>query len=138
MGVQVHFKGNNTIKDLLVTPKDKDSITNKGGVIYRYKCDHLGCTMEYIGETGRTFGDRYKDHLRVPSPIYDYANTTNHSIQLDSFSIVDRESLDIIRTINEAMFIRVSDPSLNRNLSKYQLPCIWDEILQDMLTLHLR
>ena len=38
--VQVHFKGNNTIKNLLVIPKDTDSIINKGGVIYRYKCDH--------------------------------------------------------------------------------------------------
>ena len=54
-GVQVHFKGNNTIKDLLVAPKDRDSITNKGGVIYRYKCDHPGCTIQYICETGRNF-----------------------------------------------------------------------------------
>ena len=38
-GVQVHFKGNNMIKDILVTPKDKDNINTKGGVIYRYKCD---------------------------------------------------------------------------------------------------
>ena len=36
MEVQVHIKGSNTIKDLLVAPKDKDTITNKGEVIYRY------------------------------------------------------------------------------------------------------
>ena len=47
-------------------PKDKDSITNKGGFIYMYKCDHLGCIVKYIGKTGRTFGDRYKEHLRAP------------------------------------------------------------------------
>ena len=39
--VQVHLKGNNTVKDLLVAPKDRDSIVNKGSIIYRYKCDHL-------------------------------------------------------------------------------------------------
>ena len=94
---QVHFKGDSTIKDLLMAPKDKDSITSKGGVIYRYRCDHPGCTEEYIGETGRTYGDRYKEHLRAPSPIYGHANTTGHSIQLDSFSIVDRESQGIAR-----------------------------------------
>ena len=35
------------------------------------------------------------------------------------------------------MFITVNDPILNRNLGKYQLPHIWDEVLQDMLALHL-
>ena len=68
-GVQIHFKGNNTIKDLSVASKDKDDITSKGSVIYRYKCDHLRSTMGYIGETGRTFGDGYKEHLR-PSPNF--------------------------------------------------------------------
>ena len=29
------------------------------------------------------------------------------------------------------MFICVNDPSLNRDLGKYQLPHIWDNILQD-------
>ena len=94
-----------------MAPKDRNSITNKGGGIYRYKCDHLGCTVEYIGKTGRTFEDRYKEHLRAPSPIYDHANNTDHSILLDNFSIVDRKSQGVTMTIKEAMFIRVNDPS---------------------------
>ena len=109
-GVQVHFKGNNTIKDLLVAPKDRDSIINKGGIIYRYKYNQPGCIMEHIGETGRNFGDRYREHLQAPSPIYDHANTTGHTIKLDSFSIVDREYQGITRTLKEAMFIRVNAP----------------------------
>ena len=36
-----------------------------------------------------------------------------------------------------AMYIQVNDPILNRNLGKYQLPYIWDWVLQDMLALHL-
>ena len=50
-GVQVHFKGGQTIKDLLMNPKDKDPITNKSGVIYRYKCSEDGCEEEYTGES---------------------------------------------------------------------------------------
>ena len=46
----------------------KDVIISKGGVIYRYKCDHLGCTVEYIGEIWSTFGDRYKEHLGPAYP----------------------------------------------------------------------
>ena len=135
--VQVHFKESNIIKDPLVAPKDNENITSKGSVIYRYKCHHTGCTVEYIGETGRTFGEKYKKHLRAPFSIYDHANTTGHSIQLDNFSIVDRESLGFLRTI-KAMFIRVNDPPLNRNLGKYQLTHSWDEVLQDTLALHLQ
>ena len=107
--------GNNVVKNLLMAPKDRDSISNKGAVINRYKCDHLGCTMEYIRETGRNFEDKYKEH----------SQTTGHSIKLDNFSILDRESLSITRTIKEAMYIRVNDHPLNRNLVKYQLPHIW-------------
>ena len=33
VGFQVHFKGNNTFKDLFVAIKDRDSIVNKEGVI---------------------------------------------------------------------------------------------------------
>ena len=43
VGIQVHFERENTIKSLLVAPKDKDKITQKGGVMYRYKCHMLAC-----------------------------------------------------------------------------------------------
>ena len=71
--MQDHFI--NTIRNLLVAPKDKDNITQKGEVIYRYKCDRLECDEDNIGESARTFGDRLKEHLREPSNIYDLANT---------------------------------------------------------------
>ena len=48
-GIEVHFKSGKTIEDELVAPKDKGQITNKSGVIYRYKCDMLECEEEYIG-----------------------------------------------------------------------------------------
>ena len=33
-GIQTHLKGNSTIKNLLVSPKDKDPMANKSGAIY--------------------------------------------------------------------------------------------------------
>ena len=47
----------------------QNHITKKSGVIYRFKCDRLECDEEYIGETSRTFGERYREHLKAPSPI---------------------------------------------------------------------
>ena len=69
-GIQVHFKGTNTVKQLLMAPKDKDPKLAKSGIIYMYTCPHINCTEQYIGESGRTLGDRYKEHLKAPSPIH--------------------------------------------------------------------
>ena len=86
------MKGGNTIRSLLVVPKDKDNITKKSGVIYRYKCNRLEFDVEYIEESARTFGERLKEHLRAPSLIYDYANTSYYHTQWNNFSIVGKES----------------------------------------------
>ena len=40
--------------------------------------------------------------------------------------------------LKEAMYIHVNDPSLDRNLGKYQLPHIWDQVLQDTPALKLK
>ena len=61
-GVQVYFKGGNTIKNLLMAPKDKDPIMKKSEVIYRYRCNRVDCDEEYIGESSRVFGERFKEH----------------------------------------------------------------------------
>ena len=61
-GVQVYFKGGNTIKNLLVAPKDQDPILKKSGVIYRYRCGRVDCHEEYISESSRTFGERFREH----------------------------------------------------------------------------
>ena len=71
-GVQVYFKGGNTIKNLLVAPKRSRSYPEEGGVIYRYKCDRVECDEEYIGESSKAFGERFEEHQKAPSPIYDF------------------------------------------------------------------
>ena len=81
-GVQVYFRGGTTIKNLLVAPKDKDPMLKKSGVIYSYKCGRVECDEEYIGESSRTFGERFKEHQKAPSHIFDHFNTTGHSIIL--------------------------------------------------------
>ena len=65
-GAQVFCKGGTTIKNLLMAPKDKDPIQKQSGVIYRYQCDRVDCDEEYIGESSRTFGERFKEHLKPP------------------------------------------------------------------------
>ena len=137
-GVQVHFKGGQTIKGLLMAPKDKDPITNKSGVIYRYKCSEDECGEEYIGESARTFAERFKEHQKSPSPIHDHCKVSGHEVTINNFTIIGREDQNLTRAIKEALFIRVNDPSLNRGISKYHVPHIWDEVLHKTSDLKLK
>ena len=137
-GVQVYFKGGTTIKNLLMAPKDQDPIKSRSGVIYRFKCNRVECDDEYIGESSRTFRERFKKHLKAPSPIFDHFNTTGHQVSLENFSIVEREEQNLMRAIKEALYIRVNNPSLNRNIGKYHLPHIWDEVLFNTSELKLK
>ena len=95
-------------------------------MIFRYKYSRVDCEEEYIGEPGRTFAERYKEHMKAALPIYDHHNTTGHDNSIDNFSIMGIEDQSLARSIKEAIFIRVYDPSHNRNIGKYQLPHIWD------------
>ena len=137
-GVQVYFKGGTTIKNLLMAPKDIDPMMKRSGVIYSYKCGRVECNEEYIGESSKTFGERFKEHQKAPSPIFDHFNTTGHSISVDNFNIVGREEQNLKRAIKEALYIRVNNPSLNRNVGKYHLPHIWDEVLFNISELKLK
>ena len=79
-GVQVHYKIGNNIKSLLMVPKDKDHITKKSGIIYRFKYNKVECDDEYMGGSSGIFGEWFKEHLKAPSPIYDHYITTSQVI----------------------------------------------------------
>ena len=91
-GVQVYLKGGMTNKNLPVAPKDKDPILKKSGVIYRYMCDRVKCDEEYIGESSSTFGERFREHQKAPSPRYDHYNITGHNFTIEKFSIGGRRT----------------------------------------------
>ena len=136
-GEQVYFRGGVTIKNLLMAPKDQDPMLKKRGVIYRYKCDRVESDEEYIEESCRTFGERFSEHQKAPSPIYDHYNISGHLVNIGNFSIVGREDQNLMRTIKEVLYIRINNPSLNRNIGKYHLPHIWDEVLHNTSELKL-
>ena len=89
-GVAIYFKGGRTLKNILVLPKDKDEMVNKNSVIYSYCHGEIDCNEEYIGESGRTFGERFKEHLKNPSPIFTHKNTSGHMTSINNFKIIGR------------------------------------------------
>ena len=68
--------------------KDKDHVTIKSGVIYRFKCDRVEYDEEYIEESSRIFMEGLNKHLKASFQIYEYCNTTGHTATIDNFSIV--------------------------------------------------
>ena len=114
---------------MLVRPKDQDPKEKKSGVIYSYHCGALDCGEEYISETSRTLGESYKEHLREPSPIQVYNQHTGHQLSQGNFCIIGREGQDLTRLIKKSIYLRVNNPTLNRDISKFQLNHIWDRVL---------
>ena len=114
---------------MLVMSKDQDPKEKKSGVLYSYQCGAIDCGEEYIGETSRTQRDRYKEHLREPSPIPVHSQLTRHQLSQDNFNIIGRKDQDLTRLIKESIYTRVNNPTLNRNVDKFQLNHIWDMVL---------
>ena len=127
-GIQTYFRGNRTIRQMLVRPKDPDSKEKKSGVIYIYQYGAIDCGEEYIGKTSRTLGERYKEHLREPSNIQVHSQSTGHKLSQDNFNIIGREGQDLT-------YIMVNNPSLNGNIGKFHLSHIWDRVLFSTPTL---
>ena len=136
-GIKVYFKGHNTIKNNLVSPKDFANKEKKSGLIYRIRCN--SCSDSYVGETGRMFQDRLKDHRRAPSPVHLHSTNTGHPPpSLDNIDILAREAHSKKRLIKESMYIRVNNPVLNRNIGKYELPHIYDKLLKSCKDLNFQ
>ena len=60
-GISTCFKPHQTLRQLLVAPKDKTKVQEQAGVVYRIPCE--GCNKVYVGETKentrRTFERTY-------------------------------------------------------------------------------
>ena len=67
------------------------------------------------------WGERFKEHLRESSPIQVHSQSTGHQLSQDNFNIIGREGQDLTRLIKESIYIRVNNPTLNRNIGKFQL-----------------
>ena len=98
----------------------------------------LGCDDEYIGETSRTFGERYKEHLKAPSAIHHHSSQTGHTTNQNNFQIIGREGQNLARNIKESIYIRVNNPSLDNNIGKFNLSHIWDRVLLNTNGLSLK
>ena len=81
-GVQVYFKGGMTIKSLFVAPRIKIPSSKK---VESYRdINVIGWSVvKSTLESSRTFEERFKEHQKAPSQIYDHYNTTGHTVTIE-------------------------------------------------------
>ncbi len=132
-GIQTYFKANNTLRNILVSPKDKDPKLSKQDVIYHIPCGYPSCESSYIGETGRILEERIKDHIsNNSSAIKQHHINTGHSLpdpNDNNIKVINTESNAFKRRVKEAIYIKVNNPPLNQNVGKFNLPPIYDQLL---------
>jgi len=132
--------------------KDKVKDEEKTELIYRVPCK--SCSSSYVGETGRKFGLRIKEHKKEvdsftagtqtrafkarkssvthKSAITDHAvdgMEENHVLDWDKAKVVDREAQRQTRWIKEALWIRKTPMCMNRDAGFYQLSHTWDQVI---------
>ncbi len=105
--VPAYFKPSNTIKQLLVWPKDKILNEQVVGPVYHIPCDT--CESSYIGETERSLKSRFKD-------------IEDHQVDIERVKILAVEPGWFEWGVREAIYIRTEQPSLNKDGGHYNLP----------------
>ncbi|KFD65065.1 hypothetical protein M514_22782 [Trichuris suis] len=61
-GYNVFFKSSPSLRSLVRNDKIRLPFEDRPGVVYEIKC---GCNASYIGETGNTLLDRFRDHMKA-------------------------------------------------------------------------
>ena len=119
----------NTMRSILVHPKDKTPKDKKCGTIYHITCDN-DSSHTYIGESKRPFGVRFKEHTKLdrPTAVGDHCLATGHSVSIKNTKILAREQDWLKRKVKEAIHIREKAPNMNRDQG-YQLPSIYGQIV---------
>ena len=121
-GVGTYHRPINTIRSILVHPKDKTPDAQKCGLVYQVECPE--CPLTYIGETGRTLATRMKDHLNLRTPLTavgEHCAHEHHKISKDCVKVLAREDVWLKRKVREAIEIKIGQPAMNRDQG-YELP----------------
>ena len=155
-GIHCALKPANTLRSMLVRPKDPRPLLENSDVVYRIPCKN--CDTPYIGETGRHLKCRIKEHQASvrkvanrkftrsrkaqadreenKSALADHAAQTNHTVDWDKAKILASHCTHKKgRWIRESIWVRSEKAgTVNRDEGGYKLPHVWDALLSNTNT----
>jgi hypothetical protein len=73
----------NTIQNIVRQHPQKDKYSDSG--VYQMK--YLGCPLKYIGQTGRTFHTRYKEHIHAVRNNNSNSGYSNHILKTQDTNV---------------------------------------------------
>ena len=126
-GISTHVKPQNTIRSLLVAPKDKADKKDKCGTVYHVSCKD--CTSSYVGESARPLKVRLNEHEKPSSPVGEHSAAPGHDIDWDGVKVLDKEDNWFKRGVKEAIQIRRTGSDLNKDKGRHHLPRIYNRLL---------
>ena len=93
-GVPTYFKSSNTLRQLLVHPKDPVGKDKVVGPVYKISCEE--CDATYVGEMERSLKARFGEHRRPSSTTSEVSkhirtDNPNHNITLENTKILSVE-----------------------------------------------
>ena len=101
--IRVVSKPAKTLQQEFPSPKFRQPLDLQCNVVYKIPC--ADCCWSYVGETGRCFKTRRKEHQRNlknytrGSNIANHAWQNNHSIDFDGATVIDKGNYRIRRTL---------------------------------------
>ena len=149
------MKPHTSLRKILVHPKDKVDPPVKTDCIYEIQCKN--CNYTYVGETGRKFSLRLKEHKKEAerlasksknftrqarkqslgeqskSAIADQALQYNHVIDWDGAKVLQMECDSGAQYIRESLWIRKRGTKvMNRDEGAYFLSHVYDPLLTSL------
>ncbi|XP_064635226.1 uncharacterized protein LOC135492606 [Lineus longissimus] len=131
--IQAYFKPTNTLRQLLVRPKDKLDKHQVTGPVYHIPCGD--CPASYVGETERSLKARFLEHRRpssTTSEVSRHIHTAEpgHNIDIENAKVFEVEPRWYERGVKEAIHIRTLQPTLNKDGGRHNRSPIWSNILR--------
>ena len=101
--IQVTNKPFKHLQQELPSPKLRPPIEHQPNMLYKIPC--VGCDWCYVGETGRCFETRNKEHIRnvktcaSGSNIAKHAWTFGHCFDFDNSQVIEKGSFRVRKTL---------------------------------------
>lgn len=137
-GIKVSFKSQNSLRKMLSSKTHTDLLEKSG--VYSLHCHD--CEAKYIGQTGRTFNTRIKEHIHAWKHNSCKSHFANHLLQTGhtfdphtDIHILEIENHYHTRLTLENLHIHLNDNLLNENINHNPSPLL-KLLLDTTLTPH--
>jgi hypothetical protein len=118
--LNIAFRTQNTVENILRHKTKTEKYDSSG--IYQMKC--LDCPLRYIGQTGRTFKIRYKEHIQEIRNNNGNSGYSNHILNTGHTYGTLTDTMDVIRngrkgrhlnTLEKYHIYRISKTNVHSN-----------------------